>query len=107
MDITRIQELIVKKKYRLTLHAEMERDADEIAMEEIKEALLSEKTKIIEDYPNDPRGHSCLILGFTKNNQPVHIISGLADEGILIVITVYRPDPNEWIDFEIRKGKRL
>lgn len=41
MDIEQIKKLIVKGEYRLTLHAEIERDADEIHIHEIKEALLS------------------------------------------------------------------
>ena len=56
MDIRTIQLLVEKRKYRLTLHAENERDADRITLGEIKDAFLSVKAGIIEDYPNDPRG---------------------------------------------------
>ena len=106
MDIEQIKNLIDRKKYWLTLHAEVERDADQVAMHEIEEALLSSKAKIIEDYPNDPRGHSCLILGFTKESLPIHILCGIAETDVLLIITVYRPDPDEWIDWQIRKEKK-
>ncbi len=106
MDIEQIKNLAVQRKYRLTFHAEVERDADEITGREIEEALLSPETKIIEDYPNDPRGHSCLILGFTKENFPIHIVCGMGEPEVLVIITVYRPDPGEWIDRQIRKEKR-
>ena len=66
MELKQIMSLINQKDYRLTLHAEFERDADQITVEEIEEALFSPEAKIIEDYPNDPRGHSCLVLDFTK-----------------------------------------
>lgn len=74
-------------------------------MQEIEEGLLSSETKIIEDYPNDPRGHSCLVLGFTKGNQPIHIVCGIQEDKILVIVTVYRPDIDEWIDWQIRKEK--
>lgn len=106
MDIEQIKRLAAQKRYRLSLHAEVERDADQITMEELEEALLSPKAEIIEDYPNDPRGPSCLILGFTKENLPIHIVCGIVEYEeyeMLILITNYRPDPEEWIDWRIRK----
>jgi len=30
--------------------------------------------EIIEDYPEDRRGHSCLIHGFDKNKRAIHIV---------------------------------
>jgi len=54
MSLQQIQFLISQKKYRLTSHAEAERDADQIKLQEIEDALLSSMCKIIEDYPNDP-----------------------------------------------------
>ena len=107
MVLKSIKKLITQGSYRLSNHAEIERDADQIMVEEIEEALLSPGVKIIEDYPNDPRGHSCLVLGFTNGNLPVHIVCGIGDMDILIVITVYRPDPDEWIGWQIRKEKNL
>lgn len=65
MNIEQIRFLVKERKYRLTLHAENERDTDRITLEEIETALLSSKSEVIEDYPNDPRGSSSLILGFT------------------------------------------
>lgn len=108
MDIEQIRSLIARREYRITLHAEIERDADQITVQEIEEALLSSKAKIIEDYPNDPRGSSCLVLGFTKKqNLPIHIVCGMREPNNLVIITVYRPEPDEWIDWQIRKEKKL
>ena len=94
--------MVEGKKYRLTLYAENERDANRIAVEEIREAFLSGRAEIIEYYPNDPRGESYLILGFTKQNRPIHIVCGIENLEMLVIITVYRPDLNEWIDWKIR-----
>ena len=106
MNLERIKVLISRRQYRLSSHAEFERDVDQITVREIEEALRSTNSEIIEDYPNDPRGPSCLILGFTKRNRAIHAVCGLGDPQILVVITVYRPDSQEWINARIRKERK-
>ncbi len=64
-----------------------------------------ERGEIIEDYPTDPRGHSCLLLGFDSGANPVHIVCTPKDE-YLAIITAYRPDAHQWTnDFRTRKRK--
>ena len=106
MHLDRIRSCVIKNDFRLTLHAEFERDADQITLAEIKEALLSIRLKIVEDYPNDPRGPSCLALGFTKENRPIHTVCGMGDEDTLVIITVYCPDPQEWINWDVRREQK-
>ena len=103
--IKKVKELIKEKTYRLTLHAEIERDADQISMNELEEALLYNHSEIIEDYTEDPRGHSFLILGVTKKEQVIHALCSIHEE-TLIVITIYRPDPDLWIDWKKRRDKQ-
>ena len=43
-----------------------------ISVRDVQEARLSE-SRIIENYPHDKYGPSCLILGFTKEGRPLHI----------------------------------
>ena len=100
--ILRVKELVRSRNYRLTLHAEAERDADCISVVEIEEALLHNDAEIVEDYPNDPRGHSFLLLGFTGEGKPTHALCSIHEE-TLVVITVYRPDPDLWVDWRVRK----
>jgi hypothetical protein len=102
--IKKVKESIAEKTYRLTLNAEIERDADQISMIELEEALLYNHAEIIEDYPDDQRGHSFLILGFTKKEQVVHALCSIHEE-TLVVITIYRPDPDLWIDWRTRRDK--
>ncbi len=103
MNIEQIRSLVNERKYRLTLHAENERDADQITLGEIETALLSSKNKVIENYANDPRGPSNLILGFTTQGQPIHILCGMKDPTMLVIVTVYRPNPDKWTNWQIRK----
>jgi len=53
--------------------------------------------ELIEDYPSDPRGHSCLMLGFGEGNRAVHVVCSPKDE-YLAIITAYLPDPTQWSD---------
>ena len=63
------------------------------------------KGDVIEDYPEDTRGHSCLILGVGDNGRPVHVVCSPKDD-YLAIITAYLPDPGQWEDnFRKRKKK--
>jgi hypothetical protein len=59
----------------------------------------------LEDYPDDPRGHSCLVLGFNRTGQPIHTVWGLLPTDWVRLITVYVPKPPKWIDPWTRGGK--
>ncbi len=61
-----------------------------------------EDGEIIEDYPDDPRGHSCLVLGRSVDGRPLHVVCAPKDE-YLAVITAYIPDQAQWSqDFRTR-----
>ena len=45
---------------------------------------------LIEDYPDDPRGHSCLLLGRGKNGRPIHVVCA-PTKNYVAVITSYVP----------------
>lgn len=51
--------------------------------------------EVIEEYPKDVRGHSCLILGFGDQERPIHVVCA-PREDYLAIITAYLPDMHEW-----------
>jgi len=53
--------------------------------------------EVVEDYPEDVRGHSCLLLGYGTDAQPIHVVCA-PKEDYLAVITAYLPDQREWSD---------
>ncbi len=58
---------------------------------------------VIEDYPEDVRGHSCLILGRGDGDRPIHVVCAPKAE-YLAIITAYLPDPDQWEpDWRTRK----
>lgn len=63
-----------------------------------------EQGEVIENYPEDARGHSCLLLGFV-DNRPLHVVCAPKDDYIAI-ITAYLPSDQEWED-NYRKRKKL
>ncbi|MEE8522458.1 MAG: DUF4258 domain-containing protein [Thermoanaerobaculia bacterium] len=58
--------------------------------------------ELIEDYPEDVRGHSCLLLGFEDAGDPVHVVCSPKDD-YLAIITAYRPKPDQW-SADFRQG---
>ncbi len=58
---------------------------------------------IIEDYPDDKYSPSCLLLGFTAQNRPLHLQVSYIDAEMVKIITLYEPDPDQWIDFTHRR----
>ncbi len=50
---------------------------------------------VIEDYPEDARGHSCLLLGCADDSRFLHVVCSPKNE-YLAVITAYVPSPDEW-----------
>jgi hypothetical protein len=51
--------------------------------------------ELVEDYPEDVRGHSCPLLGFGDGGRPVHVVCS-PREDYLAVITAYLPNPSQW-----------
>ena len=61
--------------------------------------------EVIEDYPKDARGRSCLLLGFGDRERPIHVVCA-PREDYLAIITAYLPDAHEWSsDFRRRVKK--
>jgi hypothetical protein len=79
--------------YRLTVHA-FERCVErDISPNELKEVILL--GEIIERYPEDKYGPSCLIWGITEKRRILHVQCSVNPAWI---ITAYDPtlNPEEW-----------
>lgn len=94
MDIKIIRGKVRRREYDLSEHAHKERQEEQITIAEIEKTLL--KGDIIEKYPKDPRGLSCLVASKT-----LHAVCGMRGERLLIV-TVYKPKLPAWIDWKTR-----
>ncbi len=94
MQLIEILSRIRKGEYVYTLHADIERKADGLTFHQVEVAML--QGEILEEYPDEGRGESCLLLGFA-DNIPIHTVCGWRGDQIAI-ITVYVPKPPKFID---------
>jgi hypothetical protein len=103
LNIEQIRNLLSSGMYELTRHAFHRIVERDISENEI--ISCNENAEIIEDYPTDKYGPSCLLLGLTNDNRPLHIQVSRKEQPKLKIITIYEPDPNEWENFRTRRVK--
>ena len=77
-------------EYYFSRHGDQERQNDNLTITEVEEALLS--GRILEQYEDIRQGDSCLVVGFTNEGKPIHVVCGKR-ETQLVIITVYIPSP--------------
>lgn len=96
---------IVKKSYKLVfrVHALRQMFNRRIGEADVQEVVRN--GRIIEEYPDDKPYPSYLIYG-SVNDRPLHVVGAYdKEEGMIIVITAYEPDPDLWEDqFTRRKS---
>jgi hypothetical protein len=93
------------KKIIYSLHALDEMNAEDklITTDEVRSVVFN--GEIIEDYPEDKRGHSCLMFGMPDSRRPVHVVCAPKEE-YLAIITAYIPSLEKWeTDFKTRRGR--
>jgi hypothetical protein len=92
-----------KKKLLFLPHAvrQMARPERMITPQEVERVVIA--GELVEDYPQDSRGHSCLVLGLGDADRVIHVVCSPKDE-YLAVITAYLPDKTQWSsDFKRRR----
>jgi len=99
--IDEIRAKVAQNLFELSQHAVDQSIIRHISIHELRESV--ENSDIIEDYPDDKYGPSCLILGFTRTKRPIHIQCSYPSRPLLKIITLYEPEPKRWKDFRIRR----
>ncbi len=99
--IEQIRAKIQAGLYEFSKHAVDQSILREISLQELQETIAN--GEIIEDYPEDKYGPSCLVLGFTQTGRPLHIQCSYPSRPLVKIITLYEPDPARWIDFRVRR----
>ena len=100
MDIEWIKRQIRSGSYEFSGHSEDERQAERISIADVEAALLN--GEVLEDYPNNPRGPSCLVLGYGIPGYPIHVVCGQTPSRRVRLITVYIPSQPRWVDERTR-----
>ena len=99
--IEQIRDRIAQGQFEFTEHAVDQSILRRISVQELREAVAN--GEIIEDYPDDKYGPSCLIFGFTRTHRPLHVQCSYPARPLVKIITLYEPDPNQWLDFKVRR----
>ena len=99
--IEELRSKFARDEFEFSKHATDQAILREISVQEIREAVST--GEMIENYPADKFGPSCLILGVTLARRPIHLQCSYPSRPIGKVITVYEPDPEEWVDYRARR----
>jgi len=98
-----IKEKVSEHKIKWRGHASQRMIERDIKRQSVMEAIL--KGEIIEDYPEDFPFPSCLILGFSTDGIPIHVVCSIGQD-YLWIITVYHPEAHKWEpDLKTRKTR--
>ncbi len=104
-----IKEQVVQaaeKKILFTQHAtdQMNRPDRLIEPDDVEYVLTHDE--LIEEYPDDARGHSCLLMDQLPSKNYLHVVCAPKDDH-LVIITAYWPDSSEFgNNFRVRKEKK-
>jgi hypothetical protein len=99
--IEEIRAKIAQDQFEFSQHAVDQSIIRHISVQEVREMIAD--GQVIEDYPDDKYGPSCLIFGFTLKRRPLHVQCSYPSRPLVKIITLYEPDPKLWIDFRVRR----
>jgi hypothetical protein len=103
--LERIRRLVAAREVRISEHGFDELSADGIAVREAVQGLGS--AVVVEEYPASGRGPAVLVLEFDQSGQPLHVVWGIPQglESPAILVTAYRPDPQQWDETFTKRRK--
>ncbi len=100
--LARLREQLAAGEFEFSQHALRRVVERNITEQEI--CAAGADAVLVEDYPSDKYSPSCLLLGFTDEHRTLHMqVSRAPDQPRVRIITLYEPDPAEWVDFMRRR----
>jgi hypothetical protein len=100
----RILDLIKKGEVKISNHGYDELAEDGLL---VKDVIATVKSgKIVEDYPEYPKGPCVLVLQRDRESNPMHVVWGIPKNASspAVLVTAYKPDPLIWTnDFMERR----
>ena len=102
--LKRIQELVAQGEVRISEHGYDELANDGLTAREAVGGVGD--ARIVEEYPNYPKGPSVLLLQKATGGSLIHVVWGIPKgyEQPAVLITAYRPDPARWDESFVRRS---
>jgi len=91
---------IKANQFEFSRHAVDQSILRHVSVWEVREAIAN--GEVIESYPDDKYGPSCLIFGMTNEERPLHTQCSYPSRTLVKIVTFHEPDPERWIDFKRR-----
>ena len=99
--IEQLREKIRDGQFEYSLHAVRQMIARRIGNDEIIQAILA--GEVIEEYPNDKYGPSCLVSGIAVSRR-LHVHCTYPSRPLVKIVTAYEPKAAEWDEtFRVRR----
>jgi hypothetical protein len=94
--LDRIHRCIEAGEVRVSSHGYDELAADGLFFEDVLAGFAN--ARVIEGYPDYPKGPCLLMLQTDPAGAPVHVLWGIpkGHRSPSVLITAYRPDPERW-----------
>ena len=101
----RVLDLIKKGEVKISNHGYDELAEDGLL---VKDVIATVKSgKIVEDYPEYPKGPCVLVLQRDREGNPMHVVWGIPKNASspAVLVTAYKPDPLIWTDDFMERRK--
>ena len=92
--IEEIRQKVAHGLWEFSLHATRQAIARGVQSAEVAEAIQA--GEVVENYPNDKYGPTCLVSGWTAAGRALHIQCSHPSRPLVKIVTLYEPDPAEW-----------
>ncbi len=101
----KILELIEKGEIKISNHGYDELAEDGILVKDVMANV--EDGKVVEDYPDYPKGPCVLVLQQDREENPIHVVWGIPKNAFspAVLVTAYKPDPLIWSEDFMEKRK--
>jgi len=94
--LRQVQQELGAGQFDFSRHAFRRAVERNISEQEIRDAGAN--AEVIENYPQDKYSPSGLLLGITRAGRALHFQVSFTESETTRIITIYEPDPNEWIE---------